>query len=114
MYRHSIEMALKSYLAVSLMIMMMMMSSTNAFDYLVLAPFPFLDQWLFMETFIHKLLSYGHHVTAITPYRLTNTRSDPFENYREIRIPEYDLSEICKRVCHCVNLNFSFSFLLSF
>jgi hypothetical protein len=81
------------FLAISLM----MMSSAHAFNVLVLAPSPFLSNWMFMEKLIQYLNKHGHHVTAITPYvRSADYQKDVYEDlYKEILVPLFPIESLC-------------------
>lgn len=68
-------------------------SAAQAYDILVLVPFPSPSHWLFIEHIVKALLARGHYVTAITNYR-TKT---PHSNYSELIIdPPYDVPLNCK------------------
>ncbi|CAO1355349.1 unnamed protein product, partial [Diamesa hyperborea] len=63
-------------------------SAAQAYDILVLVPFPSPSHWLFIEHIVKALLGRGHYITAITNYR-TKT---PHSNYSELIIdPPYDV-----------------------
>lgn len=78
---------------------MMMSSIANAYNILVLAPFPFYSNWLYMETFIQNLLKRGHAVTSISPYRYG---LKTYDNFNEISIEKYPVEELCMKFFYCL------------
>lgn len=68
-------------------------SSSHASNILVIAPTPFVGQWLYLEEFIKSLITRGHKVTGITSYNLRQAN----ENYTPIIIPVLNVDQHCKR-----------------
>jgi hypothetical protein len=78
-------------IAISLMVMS---SVASAYDILVLAPFPYHSNWVYMENFIEGLLKRGHSLTTISPF-LYRRRND-VEGLNQIIISRYPIEEECE------------------
>ncbi|KAG5674708.1 hypothetical protein PVAND_004660 [Polypedilum vanderplanki] len=76
------------FIAISLM---MMSSVITAFDILILAPFPYHSNWLYMENFIEALLKRGHYLTTISPFLYK--RNPDVENLKQIIISRYPIEK---------------------
>lgn len=64
----------------------------NAANILVLAPSPYVANWLFIEEFIKDLLTRGHRVTAIGTFNARRKH----DNYSDILVPTIPLGSYCK------------------
>lgn len=87
-------MILTRLIAISLL---MTSSITYAYNILVLAPFPYRGNWIFIESIIDNLLKKGHSVTTISPYKFRDFLDYKSENLREYIIPEYPIENLCKK-----------------
>lgn len=76
-----------------LMLLAVIVSSIEAYNVLVLAPYPLVGQWLYMEEFIKELLGRGDKVTAVTCYNVRRKH----ENYTDVQIPMWNMNDHCKR-----------------
>lgn len=68
------------------------MSSIDAWNILVLAPFPIYTRWLYIETFIDNLLANGNSVTVISPYDYSKVN----EKYYSLIVPEFPIDDYCE------------------
>lgn len=68
------------------------MSSIDAWNILVLAPFPIYSRWMYIENFIDNLLANENTVTAITPYDYSKIN----EKYFSFVINEFPIEEYCE------------------
>lgn len=75
-----------------LTLLVVIVSSIETYNVLVLAPYPLVGQWLYMEEFIKELLSRGDKVTAVTCYNVRRKH----ENYTDVLIPMWNMNEHCK------------------
>lgn len=75
-----------------LTILAMVLASINAYNILVLTPYPIVGHWLYVEEFIKELLSRGHKVTAVTSYNVRRGH----ENYTSYLVPAYNIQQFCK------------------
>lgn len=69
----------------------MALATINAYNILVLAPYPIVGHWLYIEEYIKELLSRGHKVTAVTSYNVRRRH----ENYTAILIPAFNFQKLC-------------------
>lgn len=77
---------------IKLIAISLMMSSLNAANILILAPFPIISRWLYIEKIIDGLLANGHTVTAITPFDYQREQ----ERYYKFIIPEFPIEDYCE------------------
>lgn len=71
------------------------LSSIDAYNVLVLLPFPGPSHFLMFKVFIQELIDRGHHVTAITAFQY----KEKLANYTEILIdPVWSFGDDCKLV----------------
>lgn len=81
-------------LLLNLIAISLMMSSSTAWNILVIAPFPSYNRWLYIDNIIDGLLQVGHTVSSITPYPRVSTV--PVEKYFENQIEEFPLHNYCE------------------
>jgi hypothetical protein len=74
--------------------LLMMSSVATAYDILVLAPFPYHANWVYMENFIEGLLKRGHSLTTISPFLYKNKAE--VENLNQIIIARYPIEKECE------------------
>jgi hypothetical protein len=86
---------------IKLLAISLMMSSCAAWTILVIAPFPIVSHWTYMETVIKELLNVGHTIISISYFSLTFEH----EKYYEYTIEEMPDDVYCK--------NFYFSNILA-
>lgn len=89
------------------MLLAVIVSSIEAYNVLVLAPYPLVGQWLYMEEFIKELLSRGDKVTAVTCYNVRRKH----ENYTDIQIPMWNMNEHCKGIFFVLGISSIIDFL---
>lgn len=73
-------------------LLVMFAASNEAYNILVVAPFPVIGHWLWMESFTINLLDRGHKVTVIASFMSRHVNA----NYSEIIVPILKMQNYCK------------------
>lgn len=71
---------------------LIVLSSVDAHNILVIAPHPIPGQWLYFEEFIRELCNRGHKVSGVTSYNLRQKH----ENFTGYIVPAMNVETLCK------------------